>query len=39
MCEVEFNYNSSIVILQCNKDEKIKDLVRIFLSKIDLDIN
>ena len=39
MCEVEFNHNSNIDIIQCNKDEKIRDIIRKFLSKTNLDIN
>ena len=40
MCEVEFNYKGNKTIIQCRKDEKMKDIFNKFLSKIQkLDIN
>ena len=39
MSEVEFNYKGNITIIQCRKDEKMKDIFNKFLSKIqNLDI-
>ena len=37
MSEVEFDYKSDVVIIQCNKNEKIKDIIKRFLSMTHLD--
>jgi len=40
MYEVEFNYKGNKTIIQCRKDEKMKDIFNKFLYKIqNLDIN
>ena len=39
MCEVEFNHNGNIIIIQGNKTEKMKEIIKRFLSKINLDRN
>ena len=34
MVEVEFNYFSEITIIQCNSNEKMKDIIKRFAIKI-----
>jgi len=34
MVEVIFNYDGIETIIQCNKDEKMKDIIKRFLIKI-----
>ena len=34
MSEIEFNYNQDNLIIQCNKDEKMKDIIIKFCTKI-----
>ena len=35
MNQVEFNYNNETIIIQCNQDEKMKEIIKKFLSKCD----
>ena len=39
MNQVEFNYNGQITIIQCNQDEKMKDICERFATKVGIDIN
>ena len=39
MVEIEFNYNNRINIIQCNKNEKRKDIFNRFINKIGIDGN
>ena len=39
MNQVEFNYNGQITTIQCNQDEKMKDICERFATKVGIDIN
>ena len=39
MVEIEFNYNNNKNIIQCNKNEKMKDIFNRFINKINIDGN
>ena len=39
MNQAEFNYNGNITIIQCNKDEKMREISKRFITKARIDIN
>ena len=39
MIQVEFIYRPNNIIIQCNKDEKMKEIFKIFFEKIKIDKN
>ena len=39
MAQVNFNYNETKTVIQCQKDEKMKDIFKRFLTKTKTDIN
>ena len=39
MSSIEFNYNGNNIIIQCNKDDKIKDIINKYILKSTIDKN
>ena len=39
MSSIEFNYNGNNIIIQCNKDDKIKDIINKYILKSSIDKN
>ena len=39
MAQVNFNYNGTKTVIQCQKDKKMKDIFKRLLPKINTDIN
>ena len=39
MSEVNFNYKGNNTIIQCNSNEKMKDICKRFITKVGIDIN
>ena len=39
MSQINFNYKGEKIIIQCQKDEKMKDIIQRFLVKTNTDIN
>ena len=37
MSQAEFNYNGTITIIQCNKDEKMREISKRFITKAQID--
>ena len=39
MTQVEFNYNGAIITINCESNEKMKDIYKKFTKKTSVDIN
>ena len=39
MAQVNFNYNGIKTVIQCQKDDKMKDIFKRLLTKTNIDIN